>query len=176
MNKKEKLNVISNIRKEERDKNINQFLSNFNNQGKADIIKEKLKRFIIRIIREKYKKKEVIEELFKDNKNKFYAELFAYLSDEVKLAMDEYVGIKRDSLHDDIISSYDDSRSESLKHAARVSKEPEEKRLFRLSKEYEIMGNMDKSYYYFKARLTINPSKESWTIFAQLAKKMGIKI
>jgi len=174
MNKKEKLNVISNIRKEERDKNINQFLLNFNNQGKGDLIKEKLKRFIIRIIREKYKKKEDIEALFKDNKNKFYSELFAYLSDEVKFAMDEYVTIKRDSLNDDIISSYDDSRSESLKYAARVSKEPEEKRLLRLSKEYEIMGDMNKAYFYFKARLTLNPSKESWNTFAQLAKKMGI--
>jgi hypothetical protein len=87
------------------------------------MIKEKLKRFIIRIIREKYKKKEDIEGLFKDNKNKFYSELFAYLSDEVKLAMDEYVSIKRDSLHDDVISSYDDSRKESLQHAARTSKE-----------------------------------------------------
>ena len=125
-NKKEKVNVISNIRKEERDRNINLFLTTFNNSGKGDQIKEKLKRFIIRIIREKYKKKEDLEGLFKDNKNKFYAELFAYLSDEVKLAMDDYVTFKREKkeeLHDDVVSSYDDSRKESLYYAARVAKE-----------------------------------------------------
>jgi len=117
------MNVISNVRKEERDRNITQFLYNFNNTGKAELLKEKLKRFIIRIVREKYKKKNDVKGIFKDDRDQFYSELFAYLSDEVKLAMDEYVQLKRDELHEDVISSYDQSRKEALQYAAKITKE-----------------------------------------------------
>ena len=49
--------MISNVKKEERDLNINKFLDKFIENGKANIIKEKLKKFIIKIALEKYKKK-----------------------------------------------------------------------------------------------------------------------
>ena len=55
------------------------------------ILKEKLKKFIVRIVREKYRKRTTVKGIFKDEKDQFYSELFAYLTDEVKLAMDEFV-------------------------------------------------------------------------------------
>jgi len=87
------------------------------------LLKEKLKRFIIRIVREKFGKTEDIKGIFKDTRDQFYSELFAYLSDEVKVAMDEYVQLKRDELHEDVISSFNQSRKETLMYAARVTKE-----------------------------------------------------
>lgn len=35
---------------------------------------------------------------------------------------------------------------------------------------------MDKAYFYYKARLTLNPTKDEWKDFAKLAKKNGKKI
>lgn len=121
--KKEKSNVLSNIRKEERDSNITKFLYHFNISGKAELLKEKLKRYLVRIVREIYKKKTNIIGVFKDQRDQFYSQLFAYATDEVKLAMDEYVFLKKDELHEHIISSYDQSRKEVMQYAIKLYKE-----------------------------------------------------
>lgn len=121
--KKEKSNVLSNVRKEERDSNITKFLYHFNISGKADLLKEKLKRYLVRIVREIYKKKTNIIGVFKDQRDQFYSQLFAYATDEVKLAMDEYVFLKKDELHEHIISSYDQSRKEVMQYAIKLYKE-----------------------------------------------------
>ena len=121
--KKEKSNVLSNIRKEERDSNITKFLYHFNISGKAELLKEKLKRYLVRIVREIYKKKTNILGVFKDQRDQFYSQLFAYATDEVKLAMDEYVFLKKDELHEHIISSYDQSRKEVMQYAIKLYKE-----------------------------------------------------
>jgi hypothetical protein len=121
--KKEKNNVLSNLRKEERDSNITKFLYHFNISGKAELLKEKLKRYLVRIVREIYKKKTNILGVFKDQRDQFYSQLFAYATDEVKLAMDEYVFLKKDELHEHIISSYDQSRKEVMQYAIKLYKE-----------------------------------------------------
>ena len=48
--------VLSNAKREERDSNINKFQQKFIENGRAEMIKEKLKKFITRIAIEKYKK------------------------------------------------------------------------------------------------------------------------
>lgn len=172
--KRDKGNVLSNAKKEERDSNITKFLYNFNYSGKAELLKEKLKKFIVRIVREKYKKRTNVKGIFKDEKDQFYSELFAYLTDEVKMAMDEYVFLKKDELHEHVTSSYEQSRKEVMQYAVRLNKEPEEKKLLRLSKEYEIMDDLEKALFYYKGRLTLNQNKESWSTYAILTKKMGL--
>ena len=171
--KKEKANVLSNAKKDERDANITKFLYKFNESGKAELLKEKLKKFIVRIVREKYNKKSNVKGVFKNEKDQFYSELYAYLIDEVKLAMDEYVNMKKDELHEHIIASYEQSRKEVMQYAIRINKEPEEKRLLRLSEEYEIMDDLNKSLFYYKSRLTLVSNKETWANFAMLSKKVG---
>jgi hypothetical protein len=172
--KRDKGNVMSNAKKEERDSNITKFMINFNISGRAELLKEKLKKFIVRIVREKYRKRTTVKGIFKDEKDQFYSELFAYLTDEVKLAMDEFVFLKKDELHEHITSSYEQSRKEVMQYALRINKEPEEKRLLRLSNEYEIMDDMNKALIYYKSRLTLNQSKETWSSYAMLTKKMGL--
>jgi hypothetical protein len=174
--KRDKANVMSNAKKEERDSNITKFMINFNISGRAELLKEKLKKFIVRIVREKYRKRTTVKGIFKDEKDQFYSELFAYLTDEVKLAMDEFVFLKKDELHEHITSSYEQSRKEVMQYALRINKEPEEKRLLRLSNEYEIMDDMNKALFYYKSRLTLNQTKETWSTYAMLTKKMGLVV
>jgi hypothetical protein len=109
--------------KDNKEKTITQFLYHFNNSGKAELLKEKLKRFVIRIVREKYKEKDDIKGIFKDKRDQFYSTLFADLSDEVKIAMEEYVQLKRDELHEDIISSREQSKKETSHYSSRVLQE-----------------------------------------------------
>ena len=165
--------MISNVKKEERDQNINKFLQKFIGNGKINIIKEKLKKFITRIAVEKYKKRINVNEKFEQQRERFFSEIYAYICEEVKLGMDEYVHMKRDEIHEHILSSYEQSRKEVLTYAIRKNKEPEEKRLLRLSNEYEILDDLETAMVYYKSRLTLIQNKESWLGFAKLSKKMN---
>ena len=171
--KREKSSLINNVKKEERDLNINKFLQKFIESGKANLMKEKLKKFITRIALEKYKKRVEVNKKFDEQKEKFFSEIYAYVSEEVKLGMDEYIYMKRDEIHEHILSSYDQSRKEILNYAIRKNKEPEEKRLLRLSNEYEILDDLETAMKYYKSRLTLIQNQESWLGFAVLAKKMN---
>ena len=165
--------MISNVKKEERDLNINKFLEKFIESGKANIIKEKLQKFIIKIALEKYKKRTEVNQKFEEQREKFFSEIYAYICEEIKLGMDEYIYMKRDEIHEHILSSYDQSRKEIINYAIRKTKEPEEKRLLRLSNEYEILDDLETAKLYYKSRLTLVQSQESWLGFAILSKKMN---
>ena len=98
--------MINNVKREERDQNINKFLSKFIENGKANIIKEKLKKFITRIAVEKYKKRIEVNEKFEKQREKFFSEIYAYVCEEIKLGMDEYIYMKRDEIHVKVEKKY----------------------------------------------------------------------
>lgn len=84
--------------------------------------------------------------------------------------------MKKDNFHEHILSSYEQSRKDIINYAIKQSKEPEEKRLLRLSKEYEMIDDLDTAMKYYKSRLTLIQNKDSWLNFAILAKKMNLLV
>ena len=171
--KREKENLIGNIKREEREGLLTKFFDKFNSSGKADLLKEKLKKFIVKIVREKYGKKGApVKGVHRNKEDQFYSELYAYLTDAVKQAMNELVQVKKDELHEDVIVSFSQSKKEIMNYAIRQNKEPEDKRLLRLSKENELLSNYSKALKYFKARLLLDPNIEAWLAYGLLAKKM----
>ena len=171
--RREKGNLLSNAKREEKENNINKFLDKFNTSGRADLLKEKLKKFIVRIVREKYNKKDTsVKGVFKDKRDQFYSELYAYLTDSVKKATDEFVQLKKDELHEHILVSFNQSKKEIMNYSIRQNKEPEDKRLLRLSRENELLGDYNKSVQYFKSLLLYNQSKEGWISYLKLSKKL----
>ena len=164
---------VANVKKEERDLNINKFLAKYSERNEINNIKVKLKKFITRIILEKYKKRSDLNIKFSEQKDKFFSEVYAYICDEIKLGMDEFVQNKKDDIHDHILSSYESSRKELLAYEVRKSKEPEFKRLLRLSKEYEIIDDLNTAMIYYKERMTLAQNKDIWNKFFVLSKKMG---
>ena len=164
---------LANVKKEERDLNINKFLTKFEEKGEINLIKGKLKKFITRIILEKYKKRTDLNEKFSEHKDKYFSEVYAYICDEIKLGMDEFVQKKKEDINDHILSSYESSRRDILSYEIRKNREPENKRLIRLSNEYEILDDLDMAMSYYKNRLTLNQNKEMWNKFSILSKKMG---
>ena len=170
---REKENLIGNIKKEEREGLLAKFFEKFNSSGKADLLKEKLKKFIVKIVREKYGKKgKPVKGVHRNKEDQFYSELYAYLTDAVKQAMNELVKVKKDELHEDVVVSFSQSKKEIMNYAIRQNKEPEDKRLLRLSKENELLNNYSKALKYFKARLLLDPNIEAWLSYGNLAKKM----
>ncbi len=83
--KRDKGNVTAGSKKEEKDQYIFKFLEKFNSSGRADLLKEKLKKFIVRIVRDKFgKKNTTVKGVFKDERDQFYSELYEYLTDILK--------------------------------------------------------------------------------------------
>jgi len=56
-----------------------EFLYEINTQGKYHIMKEKLKKTIVRIVKEHFEKTGSIRGLHKDERDHFYSELYRYL-------------------------------------------------------------------------------------------------
>ena len=171
--RREKENLIGNIKRDEREGLLSKFFDKFNSSGKADLLKEKLKKFIVKIVREKYGKKgKPVKGVHRNKEDQFYSELYAYLTDAVKQAMNELVQVKKDELHEDVVVSFAQSKKEIMNYAIRQNKEPEDKRLLRLSKENELLNDYPKALKYFKARLLLDPNIEAWLAYGNLAKKL----
>ncbi len=171
--KREKGNIISYSKREEKENSLGKFFDKFNTSGRADLLKEKLKKFIVKIVREKYGKKGVpVKGVHRNNEDQFYSELYAYLTDAIKQATNEYVQLKKDELHEYVIVSFAQNKKEIMNYCIRQNKEPEDKRLLRLSKENELLNDYSKALKYFKARLLLDPNKEAWLAYGNLAKKM----
>ena len=170
--KREKGNIFGAARKEDKEY-ISKFLDKFNTSGRADLLKEKLKKFIVRIVREKFgKKKTPVKGVYKDDRDQFYSELYSYLTDTLKLAANEFVELKKDELHENVITPFSQSKKEIMEYITRENKEPEDKRLLRLSKENELLNDYSKAVKYYKSRLLLDPNKEAWLAYCNLTKKL----
>ena len=171
--KREKGNIMGNPKKEDKEQYIMKFLDKFNTSGRADLLKEKLKKFIVRIVREKFgKKKTPVKGVYKDDRDQFYSELYAYLTDTLKKAANEFVELKKNELHENVITPFSQSKKEIMDFITRENKEPEDKRLLRLSKENELLNDYSKAVKYYKARLLLDPNKEAWLAYCNLTKKL----
>ena len=171
--KRDKGNVAQTTKKEDKEQYAYKFLDKFNSSGRADLLKEKLKKFIVRIVRDKFgKKKTPIKGIFKDERDQFYSELYGYLTDILKKASKEFVELKKDELHENVITPFTQSKKEIMEYITRENKEPEDKRLLRLSKENELLNDFSKAVKYYRARLILDPNKDAWLAYSNLAKKL----
>ena len=171
--KRDKGNVAAGTKKEDKEQYAYKFLEKFNTSGRADLLKEKLKKFIVRIVRDKFgMKKTPIKGVFKDERDQFYSELYGYLTDVLKKATNEFTELKKDELHENVITPFAQSKKEIMDYITRENKEPEDKRLLRLSKENELLNDYSKAVKYYKARLILDPNREAWLAYSNLAKKL----
>ena len=171
--KRDKGNVAQTAKKEDKEQYAYKFLEKFNTSGRADLLKEKLKKFIVRIVRDKFGMKNTpIKGIFKDERDQFYSELYGYLTEILKKASKEFIELKKDELHENVITPFTQSKKEIMEYITRENKEPEDKRLLRLSKENELLNDFSKAVKYYRARLILDPNKEAWLAYSNLAKKL----
>ena len=171
--KRDKGNVAQTAKKEDKEQYAYKFLEKFNTSGRADLLKEKLKKFIVRIVRDKFGMKNTpIKGIFKDERDQFYSELYGYLTEILKKASKEFIELKKDELHENVITPFTQSKKEIMEYITRENKEPEDKRLLRLSRENELLNDFSKAVKYYRARLILDPNKEAWLAYSNLAKKL----
>lgn len=76
MSQKETSNAYEERKKE--------FLYEINTKGKYHILKEKMKKTIVRIVREHFQKTGALKGLKKDSRDQFYSELYIYLVKQMR--------------------------------------------------------------------------------------------
>lgn len=68
-----------------------EFLYEINTKGKYHILKEKMKKTIVRIVREHFQKSGVLKGLKKDARDQFYSELYVYLVKQMRETVEEMI-------------------------------------------------------------------------------------
>ena len=135
-------NTLTLQKKQEITKRKEQFLYEFNMSGKYKILKERLKKSIVKICRDKFQKLGSITGITLDQRDQFYSELYVFLIDEMRQTLGELIRNKREELHEDICVGYDQTMKERDKILSTITKESPQENLQKLAAEYEILNNL----------------------------------
>ena len=79
-----------------------EFLYEINQSGKYHILKEKMKKTIVRIVKEHFQKQGSVKGLSKDDHDHFYSELYIFLVQEMRKTVTEMVRCEKDELHENV--------------------------------------------------------------------------
>jgi hypothetical protein len=80
-----------------------EFLYEINQSGKYHILKEKMKKTVVRIVREHFGKTEAIKGLHKDERDHFYSDLYVFLVSEMRKTVADMVECEKQELHEKVI-------------------------------------------------------------------------
>ena len=160
--------------KEHRGGRKDKFLYDFNLSGKAQGLKEKLKKAIVDVLKDHLAKKMNISGLEHTDKDKLLSEVYAYLVEQMNASVDEVVKENKESLHEDIVIPWDLAvREKELSHI-NAPKESIDEKLLRLANEYEIQGKIQKSNDFHKERACRDPKNISiWMDFTRFCLRNG---
>ena len=77
----------------------------FNTTGKYHILKEKLKKTIVKIVRKSMGKRteKSFKGVYRSEKDHFYSHLYTHLVDQVHVCLNEMVSSRKDELHEDVV-------------------------------------------------------------------------
>jgi len=80
-----------------------EFLYEINQSGKYHILKEKMKKTVVRIVREHFGKTEAIKGFHKDERDHFYSDLYVFLVSEMRKTVADMVECEKQELHEKVI-------------------------------------------------------------------------
>jgi predicted Zn-dependent protease len=145
-----------------------QFLYEFNSDGKYHLMKEKLKKTVVKIVRDTFKKKSSFKGLHMNEKDHFYSTMYAHLVNQIHICLSDMVGQRKDILHENVVIKDNlEAEKETERLIDSKTNETEDERLERLAQEYEEVGNLDKANNYYFTRTNINPDNmELWRNYA----------
>jgi len=79
-----------------------EFLYEINTSGKYHVMKEKMKKTIVRIVKEHFHKTGPLKGIYRDDRDHFYSQLYQYLVAQMRQTVRDIVQRKRDELHQGI--------------------------------------------------------------------------
>ena len=135
-------NIVT-VQKKEIQKRKETFLYDFNISGKYKVLKERLKKSIVKICRDKFLKQGSITGITTDQKDQFYSELYVFLMEQTRQTLSDLIVAKREELHEDIVTSYDQTQKERDRILQNITKESTKDKLIRLASEYDILNQVE---------------------------------
>ena len=172
---KEKVkNVLISKKPDAINKRKEQFLYDFNTKGKYKILKERLKKSIVKICRDKFQKTGSITGITTDQRDQFYSELYVFLIDEMRKTLGDIIKSKREELHEDVVVGYAQTLKERNRVVAAITKETEQETLEKLASEYEILNNLVQSEKNLENLIKLNNrDSRNWFIYAKFCLRHG---
>lgn len=89
-----------------------EFLYEINKSGKYHILKERMKKTIVRIVKEHFGKKGSTKGLHKDDQDRFYSELYVFLVKEMRSTVGQMVECEQNELHENVTIPADQAQRE----------------------------------------------------------------
>lgn len=118
-----------------------EFLYEINTKGKYHILKEKMKKTIVRIVREHFGKNEQIKGLKKDQRDQFYSELYIYLVGQMKETVAEMIQSEKNELHLNVVVPTEQADREREHLIQKQTSETTKMRFERMAYEEEFLRN-----------------------------------
>ncbi len=82
-----------------------EFLYEINTSGKYHIMKEKMKKTIVRVVKEHFGNQggeAGVKGIYKDERDHFYSQLYGYLVQQMRMTVKELVERKKNELHENV--------------------------------------------------------------------------
>lgn len=160
--------------KELREGRKKEFVYKFNLSGKAQDLKEKLKKAVVSVINDNLAKKIQFGGLENTDKDKLLSEVYAYLIEQMQTGVDEIIKQNKDDFHEDIVVPWDLSSREKELSFINAPKENIDEKLLRLANEYEIQGKIEKAHDFHKERACRDSKNISiWMDFTRFCLRNG---
>lgn len=119
-----------------------EFFYEINTQGKYHILKEKMKKSIVRIVREHFKRTDAsIRGLTRDTRDHFYSDLYQFLVEKMRQSVRQLVQRKKHELHSNILVPKEQAALETEHLIEKTLGESMIARFKRLSSEQEDLYN-----------------------------------
>lgn len=118
-----------------------EFLYEINTKGKYHILKEKMKKTIVRIVREHFGKSEQIKGLKKDERDQFYSELYVYLVGQMRETVAEMIQSEKNELHLNVVVPTEQADRERDHMIHKQTAETTKVRFERMAYEEEFLRN-----------------------------------
>ena len=150
------------------------FLYEFNLSGKAETLKEKLKKSIVDIVQDSLLKKISLTGLTDTDKDKLLSEVYAYLIEQMQLSVEEVIRDNKEGFHEDILIPWDLAYRERELFMINAPKENVDEKLLRLANEYEIQGKISKANEFHKERACRDSKNvQIWMEFTRFCLRHG---
>ncbi len=148
------------------------FIEELNRSGKYFLLKEKLKKAVVRTAREKYRKLESLKGLTKDERDQCYSQLYVHLIDHLHSTIKEMVTTKHQELHEDIVASSEIAKKEKGAVMNKVNGEGYVQRYLRLFHEYARAQDFHTAEEYLQKVLKLQERDvPTWLAYYKFAMK-----
>jgi len=151
------------------------FIDELNRSGKYFVLKEKLKKAVVRVAKENYGKRlETLRGLTKDERDQCYSELYRYLIDNMHETIKELVDTKRQELHEEIVAKKDIAQKEEDLIINKANQEDYITRYKRLFKEYYRVGDYRTAENYMLKIINLQERDlDTWFKYYKYSMKTG---